>query len=681
MQENQTRKKSYKNNQRTGKAKISIKVKLLGVLIPTVVIVIAAIVFLVYSNTQKIILEKSESVLETSAKSVQEQVSGWMSETITALNVERDALEYFDLDEEERLDYIKHTAGQYDSFPAGIYIATKQGELIHATFKPGPEYDVFAKSWYQEGLESEEFAFGAVYFDEESQSYVVGASGKLKDSSGKEIGVAAADIYLSAISDIVETVTLEETGGSFLVESTTDTIIGHKDSEMVGTLLTEQAGEIYAYAAECIHNGQTGLTNLKQSDGQEMYLDIRAVPNSSWMIVSYVPYQEIMAELMQLSKMIIAVAIVGCLVLVLLMERLIHMIVKPVKKLCQTIATMTSGDFTVNVNTKSKDEIGVMADGIRQFILTMREIIRQISGISESLSTQAEESDDISRTLSGASNQQADSMKEMNRTVNELATSIAEVAEQATSLSLLVSDAVEKGRIADEKMKETVSASDHGRREMESIAVSMKDITGKMDSLETCAVQMDGSIEKINSIVGLIREIAEETNLLALNASIEAARAGEAGRGFAVVADQIGKLAGTSKSAVDDIAALTEEISGIVQKTVDETKESSVVIKESSGVVEETEKTFREIYKSVGITQEAIETMVVKVHDVSDIAVNVAGITEEQSAASEEILATTETMLENAVKVNENSKNVAEDAKELKENAGSMKGHMDKFTV
>lgn len=681
MPDKQTMTKSRRREVHRGKTKISIKIKLLGVLLPTVLAVIAAIVFLLYSNTQKMILRKSEAVLEASAESVQEQVIGWMNETITVLDTQRDSLEYFDLDEAGKLAYIKHTAGKYDSFPSGIYIGSNDGKLTHATFEPGPDYNIFEKSWYHEGLESEEFAFGAVYFDEDSQAYVVGAAGQFKDSSGTVTGVAAADIYLSAISEIVKNVTLEQTGGAFLVESSTDTIIGHKDSSLVGALLTDCSEPIYTYAADRIHSGQTGLFHIEESGAQDMYLNIRAVPNSSWRIVAYVPDEEILSDLNQLSKMIIVVAAAGCLLLLLMMERLIHMTVKPVRALSKAIETMTNGDFTVTVNAKSSDEIGVMADGIKRFAESMRETISRISDVSYSLSAQAEESDGISRTLSDASNLQADSMNEMKRTVDELAVSISEVAGQAAELSLLVTDTMNNGRTADEKMKETVTVSEGGRAEMENIAVSIQDITGKMDSLETCAVQMDASIGKINTIVELIREIAEETNLLSLNASIEAAGAGEAGRGFAVVATQIGKLAGTSKNAVNDIAALTDEISGIVKKTVQETKESAGVIKESAAVVESTEKTFRNICSSIGITQEAIEIMVNKVREVNDIAVNVAGITQEQSAASQEISATAETMADNALKVNENSKTVADSAKQLKENAGEMKEEMERFTV
>lgn len=665
----------------TAKTKMGLKAKLLGVLLPIVICVVAVIVGMVYTSTEKIILAKSEDVLTASTDSVQGQVSGWMNELVAAVDAKRDTVEYFDMTDAEILDFVRHTEGQYDAFPTGIYVATSEGKLIHPSFEPEPDFDVFARTWYQDGIDSEEFTFGAVYLDAASGSYVVSVSGAMKDKAGKAAGVVATDIYLDTISEIVKQVQLEETGGAFLVEGSTNTIIGHKDSEMVGVQLNTEEDALYQGISEKISGGQLGINTIVSGSGEEMYIDIKEIPDCSWLVVSYVPRSEILAELSQLTRTVITVACIGCLILIVLMERMIHMIARPVKTLSGTMASMTEGDFTVDVNVKTSDEIGMMANGVKRFISTMREIIRQISQISVRLNGQAKNSAAISAELSDASRLQSDSMEELNRTVNELTRSITEVAEMATSLSMLVSDTTDKGEAADEKMKGAVAASDNGRKDMSRITVSMKDISAKMDSLEQCAVQMDGSIEKINSIVGLIRDIAEETNLLSLNASIEAARAGEAGRGFAVVADQIGKLAGTSKSAVDDIAALTEEISGIVHKTVQETKDSADVIHESTTLVSETEKSFEEIFESVGSTNEVVSDMIEKIREVSDIATSVAGITEEQSAASEEILATAENMRGNAEQVFEHSKKVARDAEELKENAGLMKENMDKFTV
>ena len=101
---------------------------------------------------------------------------------------------------------------------------------------------------------------GDAYFDEDSQSYVVGASGVLKNASGEVKGVAAADVYLNSISDIVADIRLEKTGGIFLVDTRTGTIIGHPDKAMNGRSMTEFTGDMYAYAAKKIQENATGLS-------------------------------------------------------------------------------------------------------------------------------------------------------------------------------------------------------------------------------------------------------------------------------------------------------------------------------------------------------------------------------------------------------------------------------------
>ncbi len=129
--------------------------------------------------------------------------------------------------------------------PEGTYLIWLdfRGSLYHASFVPGPEFNALVKSWYLDGLDSEDFIMGDVYFDEDSQSYVVGASGVLKGANGAVRGVAAADVYLDSISHIVSNIQIEDTGGIFLVDTRTDTIIGHKDAAVVGKKLSEQTGQ------------------------------------------------------------------------------------------------------------------------------------------------------------------------------------------------------------------------------------------------------------------------------------------------------------------------------------------------------------------------------------------------------------------------------------------------------
>lgn len=658
-----------------------IKSKLLGILIPVVIGIIAVIIFNIYQSTSNIIISKSETLLETKTESVVNKVTAWMNETLTALDMERDAIEYFALDSDAELEYIKHTANQYASFPAGIYLATKEGELIHASFQPGPEYSVYEKDWYQDGLLSEDFVFGAIYFDEDSRSYVVGASGILKNKSGSVRGVAAADIYLDAISEIVADVKVEQTGSMFLVESGSNMIIGHGDDSMVGKFLSDLPDTMYSYAGELIRSQSFGLKTYTEPTGQEVYLQIARVPGSEWVTVAYVPHDEVVADLNTLTQKMILISICGIVLLILLMERFIHIIIKPVKKLNVVINAMSEGDFTADIQVKTRDEIGVMADSVHKFILIMRDILKQISEVTSLLNSQSVSSTKVAESLSHASGLQSASMKDMNQTVEELTRSIMEVAESASTLSSLSSATREKGAAAGSQMETAVHASSLGKKEMGSLLDSMKDISQKIDQLEKSSQNMGSSIKQINSMVDFIREIAEETNLLSLNASIEAARAGEAGRGFSIVANQIGKLALNSKNAVEEISGLTTQISALVLQTAEETKDSVLAINAGSNTVAQTEAAFRSIYDAVNETDLVVRTMIQKVDEVNDIAVSLAGITEEQSASSEEILASVETMGENAQEVSNNSRTVANDANSLQANAARLKKQLHLFKI
>lgn len=661
--------------------KIGIKLKLLGVLLPVVICIIGIAIFFIYKNTSDILLRKSETLLRTSTESVVNQVTTWMSETITALDVERDTIEYFSMNETDELNYIKHTADTYESFPAGIYLATTDGSLIHASFVPGPEYNIFEKPWYQDGIKSEEFIFGSVYFDEDSQSYVVGASGVLKDKNGAVRGVAAADIYLDAISEIVKEVQLEQTGGMFLIDRNTDMIIGHKEAALVGTSLNEQSNGLYSYIGSLLSKETFGLQTYTMPGGETYYLDLEKVPDSNWITAAYVPHTEIMTDLNNLTKNIIFITLIGILLLSVIMERVISFIVKPVKNLNTAITSITNGDFQTEISIKTKDEIGIMAQGIKNYVQVMKNIIGDINSITSELAKQSVVSSEVADNLSGSSKLQSASMNEMNNTVNELTLSVTEVAENATSLSSFIEETREKGVAAGEQMKEAVSVTNLGKDNMRNLLTTMNDISSKMEILEKSAAEMEDSVVQINSIVDLIRDIAEETNLLSLNASIEAARAGEAGRGFAVVAGQIGKLAGNSKQSVEDIYNLTQGIRSLVENTVKETRDSAAAIKSSSDIVNKTERTFNTIYNSVSNTDKSVTEIIDKIMQVNDIATNVAGITEEQSASSEEILATTEDMRQNAENVYKDSQTVASNSETLKESASALETHLKFFKL
>lgn len=659
--------------------KLGIKSKILGTSIFAIVFVIGIVLFLIYNSTSAIILDKSEVVLETSTESVVNKIEAWMNKTITQLNAQRDTIQYFHMDRIQTLDYIKHTANQNESYPAGLYTAYPDRTILHASFVPDENFDIFQKPWYIEGIKSDQFLFGSAYFDEDSQSYVVWASGALKDSDGKKTGVAAADVYLKAISEIVMDVQLEQTGEMFIAEMQTGKIIGHKDASIVGTDLKEQENGMYQYVQELISKNMTGLQTYHPDKGQEIYLELKQIPNSTWVTVAYVPRDEIMADLNQITKDTVGLAAAGVFALIVLLGIFIHLIIRPLKNLTRTIAYITKGDFSVEVAVKTKDEIGQTAESLRQFIIKMRQMINEINQISEKLTSQSDDSAQIADQLSEASAVQAQAMDQLVIIINDITESITEVAGSTNTLSGLVSETEETGKEAGRLMEQTVEASDRGRKDMGEVTIAMNQILQGSALLESLVKKVGNSVGEIDKIVELIRNISEETNLLSLNASIEAARAGEFGKGFAVVADQIGKLAATSTDAVDHIAGLTGDIGKLVEETVKETGSNVAAVKESTAVIQAAEETFEVIFETIQKTSSSMSEMIDKVAEVSKISLNVAEITTNQSASAEEILSTTENLKQNAKGVQENSSVTAKDSTALAKTAQNLKYYMEKF--
>lgn len=230
-------------------------------------------------------------------------------------------------------------------------------------------------------------------------------------------------------------------------------------------------------------------------------------------------------------------------------------------------------------------------------------------------------------------------------------------------------------------MQETVSVSKKGRQDMEYVGKALGDIQTSIQNLEQAVNKVGIASNEIVEIVQLIGNIADETNLLSLNASIEAARAGEAGKGFAVVASEIGNLANSSADSVAHISKLIDEVRDLVDDAVKQAGNSAEDINESSVLIHSAIDTFENIYANIAETSDLIEHMIEKINQVDQVATNVAAISQEQAASTEEILATSETMLQQAKGIAENSKQVADESKSLTVSSEELSQQVKKFRI
>lgn len=654
---------------------ISIKAKLLATIIPIVIILILILVLISYTASARIIEDYSENLLESSVGNQVSQIEAWLNENLAAFQIVKTTIENTK-PEDDKLRVMLDTYYNYNSnYPDGIYIADEDGKFMKASDAAKNEPDPVNSTWYQEGLTRLNMGFGTAYQNSEGVN-VISASGILNDGSGK-VKVISADLSLDRITVIVNSFIEMNDADAFLVDSRDGTILAHRDTTLISTKLGADGGNaFYKSVAEKIAARDDKFCTL---DGNMTVFE--KVAGTDWILVSYIPRQIVLEDLMKLRATMILISVISILLLCIIIERTTNVVIKPVKKLTAIIQSMASGDFTVSVNTKGRDEIAVMGRSVEQFIESMKRMIASMGDISTRLGQQASTSDLVSQEMYGAANIQSESMGELNTTVDQLSLSVNEIAENATRLAGVADHTKNDSIHVESRMKETVEVSEKGRRDMERVGEELESIRTSIQNLSEAVNKVGTASGEIVEIVQLIGNIAEETNLLSLNASIEAARAGEAGRGFAVVASEIGKLANNSSDSVTHISNLIAQVNTLVADAVRQAGDSAEDINESSKLIDTAVATFELIYANISETSGLIEGMVEKINQVDQVAMNVAAISEEQAASSDEILATSETMLHQARGIAENSEHVAKESKSLTESSEQLAEQVKLFRI
>ena len=657
------------------KGNISIKAKLLGIIIPVVIAIILILVFTAYHVSSGIIESYSKNLLESSVNSQASKIEAWLEENLASMQMAKNMIEKLHPDEAQLQTILDASCGYSENYPEGLFLADANGSFLKGTDSKKQEPNPKESMWYQEGMTRVNMAVGSAHQNPDGTN-VVSASGLLNDGSDT-VRVIAADMTLDRISVIVNSFIEMHDAEAFLVDKDSSVILASRDSDLISrTLGADGQSAFYKDVEKKVSGKSYDFCTL---DGNMTVF--KEVNGTNWLLVSYVPTRVVLADLVGLRNLMIIFSIISILVLCVLIERVTHVVIRPVKEMTRVITSMASGDFTVSMKVKGNDEIAVMGRSVEHFIASMKEMIRQMGHVSDRLEKQAGSSKNVSGEMNSAANIQSQSMTELNATVDQLSVSVNEIAQNATQLAGVVADTKEDSDKVEDKMRTTVEVSEKGKADMESVGNALHNIEISIHNLEEAVDKVGTASGEIVDIIKLIGDIAEETNLLSLNASIEAARAGEAGRGFAVVASQIGVLAKNSADSVAHITSLINEINGLVDDAVKQAGSSASDIESSADLIHTAVDTFDQIFQNIQETSHLIEGVVEKINQVDQVATNVAAISEEQAASSDEILSTSESMLQQAKSISKNSEQVEEEAGNLAESADQLADQVKQFQI
>ncbi len=309
-----------------------------------------------------------------------------------------------------------------------------------------------------------------------------------------------------------------------------------------------------------------------------------------------------------MNLIITAISIIIGLILAVFITRSITRPTNKVVNMLKDIA-QGEGDLTKRLDINSKDEIGDLANWFNTFINKLHDIIYQVAQNTEQLASAATEVSSSAEQLSAGASEQTNQTAQVSAAIEEMTATIVESSKNTQD--------------AAEKAQEAAKASQEGGRLAENTSEGMNEI---VDSAAVTAQNIQGLAEKataIGEIIKVIDDIADQTNLLALNAAIEAARAGEQGRGFAVVADEVRKLAERTTKATKEVAETIKGIQNDVSGANTQMEESSGIVNKGKDLVIQTNAALNNIFTSI--------------EGVQDMMRQIAGAAEEQSAAAEQI--------------------------------------------
>lgn len=658
-----------------GRKTKKISSKLLTFIIPVVVLTVLALVIIAATISKNRMTEMATETLESSISNQADNIEAWLEENLEYFNTVKHTMESQNPSEKEIVAFLDSYYGFNSNAPQGFYIGTSDGKLYKASESTMSVDNVTGSTWFKQGLSRIRIGYGTAYKNDLGET-VISATGIYLDGSDN-IKVLGADVTLDKISIIVNSGVKMNGASSFLVDTNDYKILAHRDVSLIGTNLSASSGdELLAGAASSIMNGDL---SSKEIDGNMVAFS--SVSGTDWVLVSYIPTSIILKSVSQMGILLFIVGAVAIALIIVLILWVVRIVIAPLTHISDNISAMSDGDFTIEVDSSSNDEIGLMGAKVSEFVVSMKNMLTSISDESEKLKEESDNSDRVSKTMYEASQSQADAMQQLNETVDQLALAVNDIAENATVLASVVATTRDNSDKAHDSMKETVEISQKGRDDMEQLSVAMGGISSANEKLVESINKVGTASQEITDIVGMISDIAEETNLLSLNASIEAARAGEAGRGFAVVATQIAKLAQTSSESANNISHLIDEIRKLIGDAVNQANASTENIKRNSELIGVAVNTFDQIYTNIQDSNALIESMITDIQKVEDVSTNVAAISEEQAASADEILATSQNMVEMANNITKSSQDVADNSRELAETSQTLTSYVQKFKI
>lgn len=523
-------------------------------------------------------------------------------------------------------------------------------------------WDITQRSWYQEMIASGGTVVSEPYINSSDGSLISSIVTPVFGSSGNLIGAACLDLSLKAVTDMMAEHSLGKTGFFLLMTHSGMVMYSPNSSEEQTTF---QNIDIASDLKSAFSNERYGDYTYRY-DGHKNHGYMSRVSSNNWVVLSGMPSLEYNSDFYSVLVSILILFAAIIVVLCFIISRIAAGIVQPIHELHEVAEQLARGELDVKIDIDSDDEIGAVAVAIDKTVVRLKDYIKYIDEIANVLNEIAQGNlrftleqdyagefgkikeallhiaDTLTETIKGI-RASADQVNGGAGQISQAAQALAEGAtNQAAAVDELlatVGDISGQVRRNADYSKEAVDSANVVKQKIEMSNQEMRQLVDAMVEINNCS-------DAIRAIIANIEEIADQTNLLSLNASIEAARAGEMGKGFAVVAGEVGNLSKESTAAV-------QKSTELIQNSVNAVKRGMELVNQAAGRLVESVEGVVGLADMMDELSSAAHNEMNSLNEVEKGIEQIAGVVTDNSAMAQESAASSEQLSAQATTLND----------------------------